>query len=62
MTEEKETSTEDLTDEQILMKLAVAMKDNAPTQEEKQNVHSFLDNVVKAIDSKKIANLRDDKE
>ena len=61
MTEENK-GTEELTDEQLLMKLASAMKDNAPTQEEKQNVHTFLDNVVKAIDTKKIANLRDDKD
>ena len=60
--EENKTSTEELTDEQLLLKLAATMKDNAPTQEEKQNVHTFLDNVVKAIDSKKIANLRDDKD
>ena len=60
MAEEKKV--EDMTEEEALMKLATAMKDQAPAQEEKHNVHEFLDNVVKADDTTKIANLRDDKE
>jgi len=52
----------EMTDEEALMKLASVMKDNAPTQEEKQNVHAFLNNVVVADDTTKIANLRDDPE
>jgi len=53
---------EELTDEQAIMKLAAAMKDNAPTQEDKQSVHTFLFNVATAEDTKKTGNLRDDKE
>ncbi len=60
MAEEKKV--EDMTEEEALMKLATAMKDQAPAQEEKHNVHEFLDNVVKADDTTKIANLRDDKD
>ena len=62
---EEENQTEQLTDEQILMKLSQAMKDNAPSEEEKQNVHTFLVNAIKETDTFKVAklgNLRDDKE
>lgn len=59
---EEEKKVEDMTEEEALMKLAQAMKDNAPSQEEKHNVHEFLDNVVKAEDTTKIGNLRDDKD
>jgi len=41
MAEETKQETE-MTDEQALLKLAQAMKDNAPTQEDKQNVHVFF--------------------
>jgi hypothetical protein len=47
------------------MKIAAAMKDNVPTQEDKQNVHTFLLNVVQAEETDKISkigNLRDDKD
>jgi len=44
--------------EQALLKLAQAMKDNAPTQEDKQNVHVFLMNVPTAEDTTKTANLK----
>ena len=58
MAEEQEMS-----DDEALMKIAQAMgKENAPSQDEKQNVHTFLFNVVTAKDSTKIGNLRDDKE
>jgi len=62
MSEQKE---ETLTDEEAIMKIAAAMKDNAPSQEDKQNVHTFLTNVVQTEDTDKvikIGNLRDDKE
>lgn len=61
-TQQTQTETEELTDEQAIMKIAAAMKDNAPAQEEKQNVHTFLFNVVTAKDTTKIGNLRDDKD
>lgn len=65
MSEEAKTNDGDLSDEEALIKIAQAMKDNAPSQEEKQNVHSFLVNVVKEDEPNiivKIGNLRDDKE
>lgn len=52
----------DISDEEALMKIAQAMKDNAPSPEEKQNVHTFLLNVVTTKDTTKVGNLRDDKE
>lgn len=52
---------QELSDEEAIMKIAQAMgKENAPTQDEKQNVHTFLFNVVTAKNSTKIGNLRDD--
>jgi len=62
MAEEQEQKTEDLSDEQLLMKLASAMKDSSTLQDEKHNVHTFLDNVVKADDTTKIGNLNVDKD
>lgn len=59
-----EENNQEMTDDEALMKLAQAMKD-APSQEEKQNVHTFLVNVIQAEDTMKVAklgNLRDDKE
>lgn len=62
MTEQaQEQESEGLTEEQLL-KIADAMKDNAPTPEEKQNVHAFLNNVMLTEDNTKVGNLRDDKE
>jgi len=62
MTEQtQEQDDDELTSEEIL-KLAQAMKDNVPTQDEKQNVHTFLHSVVIADDTRKIGNLKDDKE
>ena len=55
----------DMSDEEAIRKIAEAMKDNAPSQDERQNVHTFLLNVVQEseIDKvSKIGNLRDDKE
>ncbi len=53
---------EEMSDEQALMKIAQAMKDNAPTLDDKQNVYTFLRDVVLAKDTTKIGNLRDDNE
>jgi hypothetical protein len=56
---------EELTDEQAIMKIAEAMKDNPTSQEDKQNIHTFLINVIQTEDVDKvvkIGNLRDDKE
>lgn len=52
------TETEELSDEAALMKIAQAMKDNAPSPDEKQNVHTFLQSVVTCKDSTKVGNLR----
>ena len=60
MTEQQ--TEQEMSDEEALMKLAQAMKDNVPTPDEKQNVHTFLLGVVTTKDSKKVGNLRDDKE
>jgi len=62
MTEETQTKDEDELTEDDIMKLAQAMKNNVPTQDEKQNVHTFLHSVVVADDTKKIGNLKDDKD
>lgn len=58
----QQQAQDELTDEQALLKIAQAMKDNAPTQEDKQNVHTFLQNVAISEDTTKTGNLRDDKE
>ena len=58
----EEERNEDLTDEEALMKIAQAMKDNAPSQDEKHNVHTFLFNIATSKDTTKTGNLRDDKE
>ena len=58
MTEQKD----EMTDEEAILKIASAMKDNAPTAEDKQSVHTFLFNVATAKDTRKIGNLRDDKD
>jgi len=59
---EGEKKVEDMTEEEALLKIATLMKDNAPTQEEKNNIHTLLNNIIQAIDTTKAANLRDDKE
>lgn len=63
MTEEEtqESDNDELTTEEV-MQLAKAMKDNAPVQDEKHNVHTFLHSVVIAEDSRKIGNLKVDKD
>ena len=58
-------STESISDEEAILKIAQAMKDNAPTPDEKQNVHTFLTAVIQADEPSKIikvGNLRDDKD
>ena len=56
-----ENSTE-MTDEEAIQKIAMAMKDNAPAQDEKVNIHTFLRDVVVAEDVTRVGNLRDDKD
>ena len=62
MVEVQQPQTEELSDEEAILKIANAMKDNAPTLEDKHNVHKFLFDVVVATDSTKIGNLQVDKE
>jgi len=62
MVDEQQAPEENISDEEALMRVAAAMKDSAAGQEEKHSVPSFLFNVVKARDSTKVGNLRDDKE
>ena len=60
-----EQEQQEMSDEEAIQKIVLAMKDNAPTQDEKNNVHTFLTNVVHAEDVdkvSKIANLRNDSE
>jgi len=60
--QQPQKTEEPMTDEEALLKIAQAMKDNAPTQEEKTNVHTFLRDVVMAKDTTKIGNLQVDKD
>jgi len=53
---------EEISDEEAIMKIAQAMKDNAPTQEDKVNVHTFLRDVVVTPDTTRTGNLRVDKD
>ncbi len=57
-----EQQHEELTDEEAIMKIASAMKDNTPSLEDKQSVHAFLNNVATADKTTKVGNLRDDAE
>ncbi len=59
---EQGTPQQELTDEEAIMKIAAAMKDNTPSLEDKQSVHAFLNNVATADKTTKVGNLRDDKE
>lgn len=58
MTEDNES----MSDDEAIMKIAATMKDNAQTAEDRQSVHTFLFNVATAKDTRKIGNLRDDKD
>jgi len=62
MPEVQQPQTENISDEEAIMRIAMAMKDNAPTQEDKHNVHKFLFDVVMAKDTTKIGNLQVDKD
>lgn len=62
MSDEVANPDEELTDEQALMKIAQAMKDNPTNQEEKQNVFTFLFNIATSNDTTKIGFLRDGSE
>lgn len=60
-----EENPQEMSDEDAIMKIAAAMKDNAPTPDEKHNMHTFLVNAVKEDEVEhviKLGNLRDDKE
>ena len=57
-----EQQQEELTDEEAIMKIATAMKDNTPSLEDRQSVHAFLNNVATADKTTKVGNLRDDAE
>lgn len=50
----------ELSDEEAIRQLALAMKDNAPQLEDKHTVHTFLHNIAISKDTKKVGNLRDD--
>ena|SRR3990167_7042276 len=60
MAEETPTEQQELSDEEAIIKIAAAMKDNAPTQEDKVNVHTFLRDVVVTPDTTRVGNLRVD--
>lgn len=62
MTEQEQEQEVEMSDEEALLKIAAAMKGNAPSAEDKQSVHTFLFNIATAKDTTKTANLRDDKE
>jgi len=59
MAEEQE---ENLSDEEAILKIAAAMKDSNQAKEDKQSIHTFLFNVATAEDTRKIGNLRNDKD
>lgn len=64
-TSQEMQSQEEMSDEQAILRIAQAMKDNVPSVDEKQNVHTFLFNVVQAENIKrvsKIGNLKDGSE
>ena len=61
----QQQDSESMSDEEAIMRIAQAMKDNTPSQDEKHNIHTFLFNIVQtnAInETSKIGNLRQDKE
>jgi len=51
-----------MSDDEAIIKIAQAIKDNTPSQDEKTNVHTFLNNVVVSVDNTKIGNLKRDKD
>jgi hypothetical protein len=58
----EEQSLEQQQEEERFAQMVQALKGNAPAQDEKHNVHTFLNNVVFADDSTKLGNLRHNKE
>lgn len=60
--EEQKQNQEELSDEEAIMKIAAAMKDNAPTPEDKVNVHTFLRDVVVTPDTTRVGHLIVDKD
>lgn len=58
----EEESNNQISDEEALSRIAAAMKDNAPMQDEKVNIHTFLRDVVVTPDVTRVGNLRDDKD
>jgi len=60
--EEQGQDQGEMSDEEALMKIAQAMKDNTPNQDDRVNVHTFLRDVVVTPDTTRVGNLRDDKE
>lgn len=60
-----EEENNEISDEEAIMKIAAAMKDNAPLQEDKYNIHTFLFSVIQEKDIdfiSKVGNLRQDKD
>ena len=58
-----QVESQELSDEEAIRRIAEAMKDSTPAQDEKNNVHTFLTNVVDTMEIdklSKIGNLRDD--
>lgn len=65
MNEEQKPDNQEISDDEAIMRIASALKDGVPPQDDKQNVHTFLINVVQTEDIDKIikvGNLRDDKD
>jgi hypothetical protein len=58
--QQQQQNQEEISDEEALMRVAAAMKDSAGVPDEKHSVPSFLFNVVKAPDSTKVGNLRNE--
>jgi len=53
---------QELSDDEAILKIAAAMKDSSQSKEDKQSIHTFLFNVATADDTRKIGNLRNDKD
>lgn len=51
---------QEMSDEEAIKKLALAMKDEVGSADDKKSVHDFLHNVAIAEKSTKVGNLRDD--
>ncbi len=58
----QQKKTEELSDEEALLKIANAMKDNAPSPEDKHSIYKFLYDVAVAKDTTKLGNLQVDKD